>query len=77
MGHSIVRAPGSDPVFEAGMKDAGAGGPGPRHDAHGRLRRRDARLLAALGDAVLDDVGLARADVQAVAGPVLSQRWWE
>lgn len=77
MGHSIVRAPGSGPVLEVGLNGVGAGRDGLHHDAHRRLRRRDARLLASLGDAVLDDVGLTRADVQAAAGPALSQRWWE
>lgn len=78
IGHAQARGAGAVPVtWTAGP----AAGPPPlpdgRPDVHGRLRRRDARLLASLGDRVLDDVGLTRADVQAVAGGGLSQRWWE
>jgi uncharacterized protein YjiS (DUF1127 family) len=79
---SIVHAPAREAGFVPAMRAAGppaAEPPHPegRHDARWRLRRRDARLLASLGDSVLDDVGLTRADVQAVAGAALSQRWWE
>lgn len=40
-------------------------------------RRRDARVLAAFGDRMLDDVGLTRSDLHAPARGHLSPRWWE
>lgn len=82
MKRSIVPAPARGAIPFPGPRSSGPAAaapsqPGFRHDARWRLRRRDARLLASLGDTVLDDVGLTRADLQAVAGWGLSQRWWE
>jgi uncharacterized protein YjiS (DUF1127 family) len=74
--HAQPGGAGAAPVTRT-AGPAAAPAPGDRLDVHGRLRRRDARLLASFGDRVLDDVGLTRADVQAVAGSGLSQRWWD